>query len=84
MILLLVVAQFILSNHLATLGSDLKNLESTTEQLANENEILHEQVASASALTTVMVKAKALGFVEPHKTQYLTIRPAELPVAFGR
>jgi hypothetical protein len=77
----LAVIEIILINQYAGSGAQIYALESTVSSLRKENNILEQRVASASSLITIGAKVKDMGFVEPEKSQYLTIAPDELPVA---
>lgn len=81
--ILLLTAQFVLSNELASWGGKIKTLDQQISETLDHNELLTEQIASASALFTVQVKAKEQGFVEPARKQYVTLTVDNLPVALN-
>ena len=78
----LVVSQIILSNQLVGSGKAVRNIDLTIDAIRSENESLDHHVASASSLITISERATQLGFVEPEKTQYVTLDVSTLPVAF--
>lgn len=78
----LVVIQVIVSNQLATLGKKMGNLDTAVADARDVNEILHTEVASASSLMAVRLRAQAMGFHEPTSKQITSLTPA-VPVAFG-
>lgn len=78
---ILIVIEIILTNQLVGGGQQVRSVDMTIDTLRQENALLEQQVASASSLLTVAVRAKEQGFVQPAKSQFLTIAPNELPVA---
>ncbi|OGG31609.1 hypothetical protein A3A63_00055 [Candidatus Gottesmanbacteria bacterium RIFCSPLOWO2_01_FULL_46_9] len=79
----LAVIEIILANQLAGSGKAVRSVDLTVDVLRQENELLTQRVASASSLITIFSRAKEIGFIEPAKSQYLTIVPEQLPVAFN-
>lgn len=79
----LAVVQIVLVNQSAGTGKTVRSVDITVDTLQKENELLEQRVASASSLATISVKARDMGFVEPDKTQYLTLGTSQLPVAFN-
>ena len=77
---LLLFAQVIVSNRLATTGYQMNEIETDIEATSENNELLKEQIASASALTTIQIKAEKLGFNRPVRPTFLD---HTLPVALG-
>lgn len=78
----LIVIEIILTNQLVAEGRTVRSVDMAIDALRQENAILTQQVASASALLTISVKATEMGFVAPAKSQFITLVPSELPVAF--
>ncbi len=83
-VVLLIVIELVWSNTLVGSGRDVRSIDLSIAQIRRENEVLAQQVASASALTTISVHAKEMGFVAPAKSQFVMIGGAELPVAIAR
>ncbi len=83
-VILLIVAQIIWSNTLVGSGREVLAIDVAISELRQANDQLGEQVASASSLVTVSVKAKELGLVEPSKGQFVMIGSETLPVALAR
>ena len=79
----LAVVQIVLVNQSAGTGKTVRTVDITVDTLRKENELLEQRVASASSLATISVKARDMGFVEPDKTQFLTLGASQLPVAFN-
>ncbi len=73
--LVLICLQFLVSNELAGFGRTVQNTDSRITDLRDENEVLRQEVASASALSTVAIKAADLGFTAT--TKYIVIGPEE-------
>ena len=76
---LLLVAELVLANGLATLGSRVATLDSQIVVLEEENARLALEAASASAILTLEGKARALGFVEVASPLPLVVQ--DFPVA---
>lgn len=82
-VVILGVVEIILTNQLAGSGKAVRMVDLTVDEIRQQNELLEQRVASASSLMTIASRAQEMGFVEPTKSQYLTIAPQELPVAFN-
>lgn len=67
----LIGLQFLVSNELAGFGRNVQNADMKIAELRDENEALSQQVASASALSTIASKAEEMGFTA--KTKYIVI-----------
>jgi hypothetical protein len=80
---MLAVIEIVLTNQLAGSGKAVRSVDLTVDALRQENELLTQRVASASSLITIYARAKESGFIEPAKSQYITIVPEQLPVAFN-
>lgn len=75
----LLVFQVIVSNRLATSGLKITVLENEISELNKANSLYSEKIASASALTTIRVRARELGFVKTITPVYFS---QDEPVAF--
>ncbi len=80
-VFILVIVQVVVTNQLAGLGADVTDIETRIEATVAENEILRQQVASASSLLLIEQKAKEQGLTEPQATSYLSLDP--LPLALS-
>lgn len=80
---ILIVTEIIWSNTLVGTGREVSKADLRIAELRQENERLETQVASASSLLAVSVKAKEMGFQEPSASQFVMIA-SDLPVAFTR
>jgi hypothetical protein len=80
---ILIVFEIILTNQLVGGGRMVRTTDMAIDTLRSENALLEQKVASASSLATVTVKAQEQGFVEPSKSQFLTLSTSELPVALA-
>lgn len=76
-----ILIEFVFTNHLASLGREVRTIDERINQIREENEQLVGDVASASSLLTVSARAHELGFVEP--VQYLTIGADQFPFALN-
>ena len=79
----LIVCEIILTNQLAGSGRTMRTTDKAIDTLRQDNAFLEQQIASASSLATVAVRAGEMGFVEPAKTQYIT-SITDFPVALNR
>ncbi len=84
LVVVLVVAQIVWSNTLVGSGKEVSAIDRDISELRQVNHQLAQQVASASSLITVAVRAKELGFVEPTRSQFVMIGSETLPVALAR
>lgn len=71
--LILIIIELFVTNELAGLRDDVGSLEKRAQVLEEENDILAQEVASGSALTTVASKAQAMGFRQPKVSEYMAI-----------
>jgi hypothetical protein len=78
----LLCIEIISINQYASSGHTVHAIEDSITTIQEENSILVQRVASASSLVTIACRVKDMGFVKPVKSQYLTIVPEELPVAY--
>ena len=78
-VVLFILLEFVVTNHLAGLGDNVNSIDQRIQDLQEENERLVIEIASASAMTTVASNASKLGFVQP--THILTITPGQSSVA---
>jgi hypothetical protein len=83
-VIILVVIEILWSNTLVTSGKQVSAVDLEIVSLRAANEQLAQQVASASSLTTIAVKAKDMGFVDPTAKQFVMIGNNALPVALNR
>lgn len=81
--MLCIVLEIVLTNRLAGSGQEVRSIDMAIDGIRTENELLEQQVASASSLLTISTKASELGLVPPLKSQVLTMTPGELPVALN-
>ena len=80
---LLIIVEIIVTNQMAGSGKVVHSVDISIDALRQENELLAEEVASASSLMTIAARASVLGLHEANKNQYLTIAPQDLPVAYN-
>lgn len=80
--IILIVLQVVVSNELAALGKRLGALDAEVRVVSDIHEALQTEVASASSLLTLRVRAESLGFMEPTAKQIMNLTP-ETPVALG-
>lgn len=79
---ILIVVEIILTNQLAGTGYQLRTIDTAIDALRSENATLEQNVASASSLAAIAGRAAEMGFVEPLRSQFLTV-VSELPVAMS-
>lgn len=72
LVLLLLVSQVVVSNHLVSAGKSTVGIDEEIRLLESENEILRQQVAAATSLLAVETKAAELGFTTHASTITLT------------
>ena len=77
------ILELVVSNQFVGSGKVIRIADISIDSIRSENAMLEQQVASASSLMTIYAKAKESGFVEAKTSQYLTIAPSSLPVAFN-
>lgn len=77
-IIILLIAQILVSNRYAVSGSKLNELEKQIHAVSDNSELLREKIASASALSTLRTKAADMGYNRKVLPVFLT---KELPVA---
>ena len=73
MAFVLVVGQIVVTNELAGVGRDIRSFDSEIATLADEHDLLSQQVASASSLTSISQKAALAGFVAPKKSNIIAL-----------
>lgn len=83
-VMLLAIVEIVLSTQLAGSGVMVSLLDRRIDTLSAENELLAQEVASASSLLTITAKAEAMGLAVAKPEQALTLGPDTLRVAFGR
>lgn len=83
-VILLVVVEILWSNTLVVSGKEVSAVDLKIVALRQKNEQLAQQVASASSLLTIAVKAKEMGFIDPASKQFVMIGNESLPVALAR
>ena len=81
--IVLAIFELVVSNQFVGSGKAIRSVDISVDALRSQNALLEQQVASASSLLTIHAKAKEMGFTEAQPTQYLTIAPSQLPVAFN-
>lgn len=72
------IVQVVVANGISTAGIELSKVQSQISELRKQNELLHEQVLTASSLTTIASRASEMGF-EEGKTTLVISQP--LPLA---
>jgi hypothetical protein len=80
---LLAVSEILIINRYAVKAEEVQKADIQTRKLHTQNDILLMNIASASSLLTISQEAKLAGFVEPTKSQYMTMIPDNLPVAIN-
>lgn len=80
-VILLIIVELVWTNTLVRSGRDVTATDLAIAEMRRQNEDLAQKVASASALTTISVRAKEAGFVEPTRKQFVMMNTGALPVA---
>ncbi|GEM_PF-2263927 len=80
-IVILLVVKIVATNTLASFGETVRTVDAKISRMSEENELLRQQVASVSALVAIAARAGEFGFVEPTKSQMMTIAIDQFPVA---
>lgn len=81
LVIFLIVVELVWTNTLVKSGREVTATDLSIAALRQENELLAQQVASASALTTIAIRAKEAGFVSPSRGQFVMMNSGTLPVA---
>lgn len=81
--MLLVAIEILATTQLAGSGQEMRTIEQRIAVVKQENEILAQEVASASSLLTVSVRAKELGMVDVAPKQIIPLGPGTIRVALG-
>ena len=84
LVIILVIMEILWSNALVGSGKHVTSVDLEIMSLKEANEQLSQQIASASSLSTITVKATEMGFVEPTVKQFVMIGSETLPVALNR
>jgi len=74
-IVLLIAANLVVANILATSGNTLNDLELRKTNLTDQNQRLRGEIISQSALQTLALRAQRLGFVSAAETLNLSAQP---------
>lgn len=80
-VIALIAGELIWNNTLVASGRAVTATDLAIETVRQQNEYLAQQVASASALTTIAVEASASGFIKPTTKQFVMMSSGDLPVA---
>lgn len=81
MVVVLSLVHVVVANRLSTTGITLSKLEEETKEYRTKNEILSQELFTASSLTMIASKAASLGFTTKMANVYFT---APLPLAIQR
>ena len=68
---LLLLLQIWVSHTMITQGANLKKIDDLQSSLIEENLILSNQIASASAYLNIATRSGELGFTTPRTVQYI-------------
>jgi len=79
--IVVVIIEVVVANRLATTGHELYKADGVISAMRDENELLRQKVASASAITTIRVKAEELGMVPVQNV--LSFTQADFSVALA-
>jgi len=80
LVIVFAATQVILLNQDSTLGAQLTSLQLKEEEILNLNSHLDQQIASASSLSTIVVKAGKYGFSGKQNIVYIS---TSLPIAYN-
>ena len=80
LIIVFAVLQVFLLNQDSTLGAQLTDLQLKEGEIVNINYHIEQQIASASALSTIVVKAGIYGFNSKQNIVYIS---SSLPIAYN-
>lgn len=70
---IVVAAQLIVSNALASRGQELSGLEKQAFELSRENSDAREDLSSKTSLNKVSLSAQQLGFGTPSQVEYINL-----------
>lgn len=82
-VILLIVIELVWTNTLVRSGREVTKTDLAIASMRQQNELLAQRVASASALMTVAALAREAGFVEPTRSQFVMMSGETLPVALA-
>lgn len=77
LVIVLAMVRLVVSNVIATSGLALDKIESQTEALKLENDVLNEKLLSVSSLTAIASEAAKIGFTSSSQS-YLLVFPNTL------
>jgi cell division protein FtsB len=80
-VVILLIANLMVSNIIATSGEQLRQLQERNKNLENQNSKLRQEIIQTSALNTLENKAYELGFAKSTETLTLSSQP---PVALSK
>lgn len=73
LLVVIISAQLVVTNILASKGEELRRLEAKSEQLERENRALQEELAVKTSLVVISRSAENLGFVKSNNLLYLDL-----------
>lgn len=82
LLIVLVVANVIVSGSLSTSGEKLRQIELEQQELLRENQTLQAQILNNTSLTQLANQAEMMGFVKPDSI--LAIQASNQNVAYNR
>ena len=77
-VLILLLAQMLISYRLAIAGEEVKSLEIAAQEIGDENQLLKERINQMGSLSRVQQQSRMLGLVKTNQVLYLT---PQVPVA---
>ena len=78
----LMVVEIILVNAAAGWGTKVQKIDMNIDAVQQQNNLLEQNIASASSLMTIAAKSEEMGFITPSSSQFITISDGQLPVAY--
>lgn len=82
-VICLIIVELVWTNTLVRSGREVTVTDLSINSVRQQNEVLAQRVASASALTTIAAHAREAGFVEPTRKQFVMMGGETLPVALN-
>ena len=78
----LIVIEIVLVNASAGWGTKVQKIDMNIDAVQQQNNLLEQNIASASSLMTIAAKSEEMGFITPSNSQFVTISDGQLPVAY--
>lgn len=69
--IVLVVAEIWVSHTVVSFSQELKKIDQLKDDLSFENQLLENEIAKLSSLTSIATSSASLGFIKPKQVKYI-------------